>query len=107
MLTRRTAITAALTTPFGGRVSFGSTRRTLKVMSNANVAGIHVPGNVACREGMQQTGAYGPPDFSRLEKQSAITQILVGGGIDIGDTDTPSACAAAVPSRSTTSTDAC
>ena len=92
MLTRRLAIGAGLSAPFVARAA---EPRVLKIMSNANVAGIHVPGNVACREGMQQTGAYGPPDFSRLEKQSAITQILVGGGIDIGDTDTPSACAAA------------
>ena len=85
---------AAFTTPFGTRVTFAATKRTLKVMSNANVAGIHVPGNVACRELLQQIGDYAPIDLSRLEKQSAITQILVGGGPDIVDADTPSVAAA-------------
>ena len=89
---RRALIAAGLAAPFVARAA---EPRVLKIMSNANVAGIHVPGNVACRELLQQSGAYGPTDLSRLEKQSAITQILVGGGIDIGDTDTPSVCAAA------------
>jgi len=95
MLTRRTAIAAAFTTPFGSRVSFGSTRRSLKVMSNANVAGIHVPGNVAVREILQQIGDYAPIDLTRMEKQANITQVLVGGGPDIVDADTPSIAAAA------------
>jgi NitT/TauT family transport system substrate-binding protein len=101
LIGRRTAVSAlaagslaGFTTPFGSRVTLASTKRTLKVMSNANVAGIHVPGNVACREILQQIGDYGSIELSRLEKQSAITQILVGGGPDIVDADTPSICAA-------------
>jgi NitT/TauT family transport system substrate-binding protein len=97
-ITRRNALAAvglaAFTTPFGTRVTFGSSKRTLKVMSNANVAGIHVPGNVACREILQQIGDYAPVDLTRMEKQSNITQILVGGGPDIVDADTPSIAAA-------------
>lgn len=89
---RRALLAAGVAAPFVARAA---EPRVLKIMSNANVAGIHVPGNVACRELVQTVGAYGPTDLSRLEKQSAITQILVGGGIDIGDTDTPSVCAAA------------
>jgi NitT/TauT family transport system substrate-binding protein len=97
MITRRKAMAtmAALSTPFGARTGLADSKRSLKVMSNANVAGIHVPGNVACREIIQQLGDYGPTDLSRLEKQAAITQILVGGGPDIVDADTPSICSAA------------
>jgi NitT/TauT family transport system substrate-binding protein len=98
MLTRRQVLAAgavtALATPYGGRVTFASTRRALKTMSNANVAGIHVPGNVAMREILQQIGDYAPVDLTRMEKQANITQILVGGGPDIVDADTPSVTAA-------------
>jgi NitT/TauT family transport system substrate-binding protein len=98
MLTRRNALVAggiaAFATPFGTHVTFGSTKRALKVMSNANVAGIHVPGNVACREVLQQIGDYAPIDLTRMEKQANITQVLVGGGPDIVDADTPSVAAA-------------
>ncbi|MEA2728279.1 MAG: sulfonate transport system substrate-binding protein, partial [Acetobacteraceae bacterium] len=98
MLTRRNALVAggiaACATPFGTRVTFGSTKRVLQVMSNANVAGIHVPGNVACREILQQIGDYAPIDLTRMEKQANITQVLVGGGPDIVDADTPSVAAA-------------
>jgi NitT/TauT family transport system substrate-binding protein len=89
---RRALLAAGLATPFVARAA---EPRVLKMMGSANVSGIHVPANVASREMIQQIGPYGPTDFSRLEKQSTITQILVGGGIDIGDTDTPSVCAAA------------
>lgn len=89
---RRTVLAAGLATPFVARAA---EPRVLKLMGSANVSGIQVPANVASRELIQQIGPYGPTDFTRLEKQSTITQILVGGGIDVGDTDTPSVCAAA------------
>lgn len=95
MMSRRSVLAGAFATPFGGRVSFGSTRRVLKTMSNANVAGIHVPGNVAVREILQQIGDYAPVDLTRMEKQADITRVLVGGGPDIVDADTPSITAAA------------
>lgn len=96
MITRRNALAAfgGLAASFGVRAGRAADPRVLKVMSNANVAGIHVPGNVACRELIQTIGPYGPTDLSRLEKMTAITQILVGGGPDIVDGDTPSICAA-------------
>ena len=92
MMRRRTLIGAGLAAPFVARAA---EPRVLRMMGSANVSGIHVPANVACRELIQKIGGYGPTDFGRMEKQSTITQILVGNGLDVGDTDTPSVCAAA------------
>lgn len=69
-------------------------RRTLDLQMLGFVLGIHVPATAAFMEILPSMPGYAPPKVSRLNQIRLVTQTMVGGSADIGNSDPPTVLAA-------------
>jgi NitT/TauT family transport system substrate-binding protein len=78
----------------GRRPAAAQSGRTLNIQLLGFSLGIHVPAIAAVSDGLPKMPGYAPPKLTRLNQVRLVTQILVGGGAEVGETDLPTVLAA-------------
>lgn len=100
MLNRRTTLqllagaTAAPLLPGLMRPAFAQQGRALNAQILGFTLGIHVPAIMALNEGMEELG-YAKSDMTRIESMQVLTQSIVAGSAEVGESDVVSALRAA------------
>ncbi|MGQ0663037.1 MAG: ABC transporter substrate-binding protein [Pseudomonadota bacterium] len=97
-LTRRNAV-AGLAVGLGASLApghrlFAQSPRTLDIQLLGFALAIHVPAMAAIQEGLPAMPGYVAPKTTRLNQIRLVTQAMIGGGADIGETDPPTVMSA-------------
>lgn len=87
-ISRRQAIlvgAGAATAAMGARPAIAQSGRQLKVMIQGFAPAMHIPENVALREGLPELGYA--PKIDRIESMQVITQSVIAGSTEFADAD--------------------
>ena len=85
---------AALSVP-GIGVALAQGKRALDLQLLGFALGIHVPATAAFMSIMPSMAGYAEPKTARLSEIRMVTQAMIGGNADIGESDPPTVLAAA------------
>jgi NitT/TauT family transport system substrate-binding protein len=84
-----------LATLLRGAPALAQQRRVLEVQLLGFALGIHVPATAAMMSILPSIAGYGEPKTTRLSEIRMVTQAMIGGTADIGESDPPTVLAAA------------
>lgn len=79
----------------GGRLARAQAPRALNIQLLGFSLGIHVPAIAAVADLLPEMPGYAAPRLTRLNQVRLVTQTLVAGAADVGETDLPTVLAAA------------